>query len=142
MADPKTTTKAVSPAPSGGAAGNTAVPSHGDHDRVAMLSLKADGTPDQHRPEIIGDKEFALEATKQQFREQAVSATDSELRGVATEAGTSVAGGPEDPEIEKLKDAHSGAEKAAESAAESTVSALFTSDDKLSTGTTTTGTGK
>lgn len=29
----------------------------GAHDRVAMLSLKADGTPDQRNPEIIGAPE-------------------------------------------------------------------------------------
>ena len=26
----------------------------GDHDRVAMLSVRADGTPDQIDPELIG----------------------------------------------------------------------------------------
>jgi hypothetical protein len=26
------------------------VDTHGDHDRVAMLSLRADGTPDQNNP--------------------------------------------------------------------------------------------
>jgi hypothetical protein len=51
-------------------------PDHGDHDRVQMLSLKADGTPDQHNPEIIGDKDVALEAAKEQFKQQAVSAAD------------------------------------------------------------------
>ena len=25
-----------------------------DHDRVVMLSVRADGTPDQHDPELIG----------------------------------------------------------------------------------------
>ena len=27
----------------------------GQHDRVAMLSIRADGTPDQISPELIGD---------------------------------------------------------------------------------------
>jgi hypothetical protein len=116
-----------------GAAGNTAVPSHGDHDRVAMLSLKADGSPDQHRPEIIGDKEFALEATKRQFTEQAVSAVDQAERGVAADTGAETVG--QDPEIEKLQKKHEAAEKDAVAAAESTVSALFTDDEKLQAGT-------
>lgn len=116
-----------------GAAGNTAVPAHGDHDRVAMLSLRADGTPDQHNPEIIGDKEFALEATKEQFKQQAVSAVDQQERGVTASTG----GEPveQDPEIAKLQEKHEAAEKAAVAAAESTVSALFTDDEKLQTGT-------
>jgi hypothetical protein len=59
---------------------NTAVKNEGDHDRVAMLSLQADGTPDQHNPEIIGDKDAAIKATKVQFAQQAVSAVDAEKR--------------------------------------------------------------
>jgi hypothetical protein len=105
--------------------GNTAVPQHGDHDRVAMLSLRADGTPDQHNPEMVGDKEFALAATKEQFKQQAVSAVDQQKRPEIF--GTPGAGEQleQDPAIAELKDAHESAEKAAEKAAESTVSALF-----------------
>lgn len=102
--------------------GNTAVPHQGDHDRVVMLSLKADGTPDQHNPEIIGDKDFAVEAAKRQFAEQAVSARDVELRGVSTGDGGGDVG--EDPTIKKLADAHEKAAKAAESAAEKAVNSL------------------
>lgn len=116
-------------------AGNTAVPQHGDHDRVAMLSLKADGVPDQHNPEIIGDKEFALEATKKQFTEQAVSAVDQRERGVATGPAAGAEKVEQDPAIAELQKKHQAAEKAAVSAAESTVSALFTSDEDLQTGT-------
>lgn len=115
------------------AAGNTAVPAHGDHDRVAMLSLKADGTPDQHNPEIIGDKEFALEATKRQFAEQAVSAVDRRENGVATDAGEPDQG-KQDPAIAQMQKAHEQAATSAEKAAEATVGALFTDDPKLSTG--------
>ena len=32
----------------------------GTQDRVAMLSLKSDGTPDQTNPVVIGDKEAAV----------------------------------------------------------------------------------
>jgi hypothetical protein len=117
-----------------GTAGNTAVPTHGDHDRVAMLSLRADGTPDQHNPEIIGDKDFALAATKQQFTEQAVSAVDSQKRGVTAgqDGGEPVT---QDPQIAELQQAHDTAAGQAEKAAESTVGALFTADKELTTGT-------
>lgn len=112
---------------SGAAAkGNTAVPHGGDHDRVAMLSLKADGTPDQHNPEIIGDKEFALEATKEQFKQQAVSAVDVAERGVTSDTGAETVG--QDPMIEKLQEAHDKAADAAESAAENVVEALHHGD--------------
>jgi len=92
------------------------VPGHGDHDRVQMLSLHADGTPAQIAPELIGDKDTTLAATKEQFKQQAVSAADVELRGVnATDS---------EKDEEKLKAAHEKAAKAAESAAEKTVNAL------------------
>jgi len=113
--------------------GNT-VPAHGDHDRVQMLSLKADGTPDQHNPEVIGDKDVAVAAAKEQFAQQAVSAKDVELRGVSATAGvlqgqkdgsvTVVESTEQDPSIAKLEDEHAKAAKAAESAAESAVNAL------------------
>jgi hypothetical protein len=92
------------------------VPGHGDHDRVQMLSLHADGTPAQIAPELIGDKDATLEATKEQFKQQAVSAKDVELRGVnASES---------ERDEEVLKKAHDAAAKAAEAAAVKTVDAL------------------
>lgn len=107
------------------AAGNTAVP-QGDRDRVAMLSLRRDGTPDQVNPEIIGDKKFALEAAKRQFAEQAVSAVDAQERSVSPAGGEPV---EQDPTIAALKEKHDAAQEAAESAAESTVTALFAGDE-------------
>ncbi len=106
--------------------GNTAVPNQGDHDRVAMLSLRADGVPDQHNPELIGGKEFALEATRRQFQEQAVSAADVAERGVVADTGAETV--EQDPEIERLQKVHQDAEKAAESAADKAVGALFTGE--------------
>lgn len=100
------------------------VPGGGDHDRVAMLSLRADGTPDQTDPEIIGDKETAVEAAKEQFRQQAASAVDV---AKAAERGTTSAGiadAPQDPSIEEVRKAQETAAKAAESAAEATVNKL------------------
>jgi hypothetical protein len=99
--------------------GNTAT--QGDHDRVAMLSLHADGKPAQYNPEIIGDPEFALEATKRQFREQAVSAVDFAERSAAVAGVDEV---PQDKDIEALQKKHEAAEKSAESAAEGVVKSL------------------
>lgn len=101
-------------------AANTAVKHEGDHDRVAMLSLKADGTPDQHNPEIIGDKEFAVEAAKRQFAEQAVSAADAQRRADATADETV----EQDPTIKKAQAEDEKTAAAAEKAAESVVNSL------------------
>jgi hypothetical protein len=105
--------------------GNTAVPQNGDRDRVAMLSLRTDGTPDQTNPEIIGDKDFALEATKEQFRQQAVSAVDQAKRPEIFGTPDGGEALEQDPKIAELKDAHDSAADAADKAAESTVNALF-----------------
>lgn len=93
----------------------------GAHDRVAMLSLRADGTPDQTAPEIIGDKDAAVEAAKVQFAQQAVSAVDEKQRAEEQAARTVEA---EDPSIAEKKKAHDSAAKAAESKAESVVGSL------------------
>ena len=95
----------------------------GDHDRVTMLSLRADGTPDQVNPEIIGDKDGAIAATTEQFKQQAVSAADREIRGVSSDdsEGTSKT---EDPTVAELKKAHEDAAKGADSAAKSVVESL------------------
>lgn len=100
--------------------GNT-VPNHGDHDRVQMLSLKADGTPDQHNPEIIGDKDVAIIAAKEQFAQQAVSAADVQI---AAGGGSAVADAPQDPKIEKAQKEHDKVAAAAEKKAESVVNSL------------------
>jgi hypothetical protein len=103
----------------------------GDHDRVAMLSLNVDGSPDQHDPEIIGDKEWAEKATAEQFRQQAVSAADVEVRGkLAAEGklGGAEVSKTEDPSVERLKKAHEDAAKGADSAAKKVVGALHKGD--------------
>lgn len=98
------------------------VDEHGDHDRVAMLSLHADGSHDQRNPEIIGDKDAALEAAKEQFRQQAVSAADQKLRGVSSEdAG--------EQDVDKLTKAHEAAAKGAEAAATKAVNDLHKGAD-------------
>ena len=99
------------------------VPNEGDHDRVAMLSLKADGTPDQHNPEIIGDKDAAIAATKVQFAQQAVSAVDAEKRAELGLGGTDE-GDTSDAKIDKLKAEHDKVGAAAEKRAEAVVEKL------------------
>jgi hypothetical protein len=94
----------------------------GAHDRVAMLSLKADGTPDQYAPEIIGDKDFAVASAKRQFAEQAVSAVDQAERGVSTSDAETV---KQDPSIEALQKKHDAAQSSAEKRAESVVGSLY-----------------
>lgn len=103
-------------------AANTAVPNHGDHDRVQMLSLKADGTPDQHNPEIIGDKDVAIAAAQEQFTQQAVSAAD--VANAPQGGGTTVEDAPQDPVIEAAVKEHDKVAKAAEKAAEKVVNSL------------------
>lgn len=94
----------------------------GDHDRVAMLSLTKDGKPDQYQPEIIGDKEFAVEAAKRQFAEQAVSAADSAKRAELIDTGAETV--KQDPSVAELQKEHEKVAKSAESAAEKAVDAL------------------
>lgn len=95
----------------------------GDHDRVSMLSLKVDGSPDQHNPEIIGDKDAAIAAAKTQFAQQAVSAVDAEKRA---ELGLAPAdeGDTSDKAIDALKKEHDKVAAAAEKRAESVVNSL------------------
>jgi hypothetical protein len=105
---------------------NTAVPRNGDVDRVQMMSLRADGAPDQTPGfEIIGDKETALAQSAEQFRQQAVSAVDQAERGPSGDAGTVVEDAPQDPTIEALKAKHDEAAEAATKAAEAAVEKLF-----------------
>lgn len=106
--------------------GNTAVPNQGDHDRIAMLSLKADGTPDQHNPEIIIDKDQAKAATVQQFTEQAVSAAD--VARTDARANTGVEQLEQDPSIAEVQREHEAVAQAAEKAADKAVEALHTGD--------------
>lgn len=96
----------------------------GDHDRVAMLSLKADGSPDQTSPEFIGDKDAAIAATTEQFRQQAVSAADVEARGVTAGGPDVEASDREDPTVEDIKKAHDAAASGAESSAKKVVESL------------------
>jgi hypothetical protein len=121
---------------------NKSLPYQGDHDRIAMLSLNADGTADQHNPEVIIDKAAAVEASQTQFAQQAVSAVDVEKRGVTSGLGAdSVLVGqedgttkevaasevPQDGSVDELTKAHDAAAKSALSAAESAVGSLVKS---------------
>lgn len=104
-----------------GSGNEKAVSIEGVGDRVHMLSLKADGTPDQTNPSFI-DAEASEAATVEQFKQQAVSAKDVELRTPEPpEEGDS---GADQPEIKKLVKAHEGAAKKAESAAKAALKNL------------------
>lgn len=92
----------------------------GAHDRVVMLSLKADGTPDQFNPEIVGDPEFAREAAKRQFAEQAVSAADDARLSGAPD----VEQVKQDPGIASTQKTHQRITTAAEKRADEVVSKL------------------
>ena len=92
----------------------------GDHDRVTMLSLRADGSPDQTAPEIVGDKAVAEAATKRQFAERAVSAADDAARRANQEADKA----PQDPTISALQEEHEKVAAAAESTAAAVVEQL------------------
>ena len=104
-----------------GNAANVKVDVEHAHDRVAMLSLKADGTPDQTAPEIIGDREWAVAAAKEQFAQQAVSAADEKRAREAAVTEPVV----QDPTIKAAQDEHEKVAEAAEKTAESVVDALF-----------------
>ena len=97
----------------------------GDHDRVQALSIRKDGTLDQSPDvEIIGDKDAALEATKEQFRQIAVSAVDAEKRAELGLAGSPDEGDTSDGAIDALRKEHEKAEAAAEKKAEAVVNSL------------------
>lgn len=98
------------------------VPNHGDHDRVQMLSLKADGTPDQHNPELIGDKDVAKAAAREQFKQQAVSAAD--VANAPAGGGSDVEDAPQDPNIEAAQKEHDKVAAAAEKSADAVVEKL------------------
>lgn len=93
------------------------------HDRVVSLSLKSDGTPDQNNPELIGDKEAALEATRKQFADFAVSAADAQKRAELglTDTGE---GDTSDKVIDQLKAEHEKVAAAAEKTADQVVNSL------------------
>lgn len=97
------------------------------HDRVVGLSLRSDGTPDQNNPEIIGDKAAAVEATKRQFAEFAVSAVDQEVRRAAGLGGAEE-GSTADAAIDQVKAEHEKVAAAAEKSAEALVEQLHQGD--------------
>lgn len=101
-----------------------AVVATNDHDRVVALSVRADGTLDQNNPEIIGDKDAALDATKRQFAEIAVSAVDVTKRAELGLAGAAETGPSPDAAIDALKAEHDKAAAAAEKKAEQVVNSL------------------
>jgi hypothetical protein len=101
----------------------------GDHDRIQAVSIAKDGTPDQSPGfEFIGDKDTVLEATKEQFRQIAVSAVDAEKRAELGLAGPVNEGDTSDAAIDALRKEHEKAEAAGEKAAEALVNAAHKGD--------------
>lgn len=110
---------------------NTALPA--PHDRVAVLSVRADGTHDQLNPELL-DPEAAREYHKRQFADQAVAAADdANVVGPVTIIGkpgdepdeiVPVDESRQDPSIAERKAEHEKLIAQAERAAESVVDGL------------------
>lgn len=112
---------------------NAAVPAV--HDRVAVLSVRADGTHDQLNPELI-DPEGARDYTRRQFAEQAVGAVDRDnapAPGPVTIVGTPdgeadkvipATEAVQDPSVATAKAEHEKAQKAAEAAADRAIGSL------------------
>lgn len=92
-------------------------------DRVAMLSLRVDGSPDQTNPTIVGDKDQAIAAAKEQFAQKAVSAADA---GVRAEHGLAPTddGDTADAQIDAVKADLDKVAATAEKAAEKVVNDL------------------
>lgn len=113
------------------AVANTAVP-HGDHDRVAMLSLHSDGTPNQTDVvETVLDPDTFREATRAQFAQQAVSAADTDHVLSSVARGVTLVGDePEeerstgDPVLDKVCDRHTSLVKEAHTAADQATDAV------------------
>jgi hypothetical protein len=100
----------------------------GDHDRVVMASLKADGSPDQTSDfTFIGDKETSIASTTEQLKQQRVSAADVELRGVG---GSEEGDSSPDKAVAKMVKVHESAAKSAASDAKSLVEGRFEDVDK------------
>jgi hypothetical protein len=117
--------------------GNTAVPANADVDRVEMLSLRKDGSPDQTPGVVmIGDEDTVRAQAREQFQQQAVSAVDQKLRAEQVARGATGEDAPtqdvQDPVIAELEEAHEAAAGAAVKAADATVDQLFQKDDPAS----------
>ncbi|MEJ7763878.1 MAG: hypothetical protein WKF86_00115 [Acidimicrobiales bacterium] len=104
------------------AAGTDTPAPAGPHDEVVALSIRNDGSLDQHAPEIIGDEAGAIEVTKVQFAQMAV--TEADLRAQRDERARAEADAKQDPVIEQRIKEHEAAVKAAEATAERVVKSL------------------
>lgn len=135
--------KPVEDNPPRGQAANTAVQTaHGDHDRVVMPSLYADGSLAQTpNVELIGDREVSRRLMREQFAQQAVSAADVAAKGVRSTPGAGLTNDPaetgdvheleQDPTVADLQARHEQVAEAARAAADKLVDSLFTTDPVL-----------
>ncbi len=115
---------------------NTPVPQA--HDRVGVLSVRADGTHDQLNPELLADNEAVREYTRRQFAEQAIGASDDANRGAG--GPVTIIGRPgdepdevvpatsdavrQDPSVAERQAQHEKVAQAAAKAAESVIDSL------------------
>lgn len=90
-------------------------------DRVASLSIRSDGTPDQTNPTFIGDPETTERATREQFRQMAVSAVDDRERSARADDDAEPV---QDPTVAALKEKHDAAVKDADAAADKALQAF------------------
>lgn len=98
------------------------VVSTGSYDRVQMVSMTKDGTPDQTSDfEMVGDKEAVMEATKEQFAQIAVARVDAEKRAELGLAGTATGEPSPDAAIDALRAEQEKAVAVAEKQAEALV---------------------
>lgn len=116
---------------------NKAVPQ--THDRVSVLSVRADGTHDQLNPELL-DPEGVVEYTKVQFREQAIGIADDNRIAGGVGGAVTIIGKPgdepdevvpattdavrQDPSIKARAQEHEKVAQAAEKAAEAVIKSL------------------
>lgn len=108
-----------------------------DTSGVQMLSLRRDGTADEHNPEFIGDLEATREATREQFSQQAVSLADqtraqSVPMMTVDDKGTMkpASEAPQDPSIKAAQEEHQKVADAARKAADAAVDALASQGTK------------
>jgi hypothetical protein len=90
-------------------------------DRVASLSIRSDGTPDQTNPTFIGDPETTERATREQFRQMAVSAVDERERSTRPDDAPEDV---QDPTVAALKAKHDAAARDGEAAADNALKAF------------------
>lgn len=87
-------------------------------DHIVLPSISKDGTVAEHDPVFIGDEEGTREAVREQFRQNAVSASDHAHQREQAAAAAEAEAVDQDPAIQARIDEHQKVAKAAEKAAD------------------------